>query len=349
MSAFIENDDLQIVQTGCDRSMSIFIIAEAGVNHNGDIHMAKRLVEEAAEAGADAVKFQSFKAASLVTKTAAKAAYQSLNSPWKIQFDMLKSLELDANAHLELIFYCNSLGIEFLSSPFDFESIELLKSLGLKTVKIPSGEIDNIPYLRRLVGFDKIILSTGMADLSDIETALLTLDPDRDRDVSVLHCNTQYPTPYEDVNLKAMLTIKNTFSVKVGYSDHTEGIEVSLAAAALGASVIEKHFTLDKTLPGPDHRASLDPRELKALVKGVRNIEKAMGSELKSTSPSEAANKLVVRKSIVAAREIRKGEMFDENNLAVKRPGTGISPKYWDMVVGSQAKRDYKADEFIEV
>ena len=329
----------------------VFIIAEAGVNHNGSLELAKKMIEAAADAGADAVKFQTFKAEKLVAKTARKAAYQQKSTDaFESQQAMLKKLEIDEKAHHILMEECRRKNILFLSTPFDHESIELLDKLGLEIFKIPSGEITNLPYLRHIGSLNKtVILSTGMADLGEIEDALNTLtsagtDPDK---ITVLHANTMYPTPMEDVNLKAMQTIGCAFGCKTGYSDHTLGIEIPIAAVAMGATVIEKHFTLDRTMEGPDHKASLEPHELAAMVQSIRNIEKALGNGIKKPSPSERPNMAVARKSIVAARPIRKGERLNEENLAVKRPGTGISPMRWDEVVGTEAVKDYDTDDVI--
>lgn len=329
----------------------VFIIAEAGVNHNGSIELAKKLIDVAVESGVDAVKFQTFKAKNLVSKNAQKAEYQKQTTDKnESQFEMIKKLELDVNTHKELISYCNSKNIMFLSTPFDHDSIELLNDLGLEIFKIPSGEITNLPYLRHIGKLDKkVILSTGMADIGEIEDALdvLIQAGTKKENITVLHANTQYPTPMEDVNLKAMLTIGKTFDVAFGYSDHTLGIEVPTAAVALGASCIEKHFTLDKNMEGPDHKASLEPDELKAMLKAIRNIELALGSSVKKPSPSESKNKEIVRKSIVAKCDIKKGEILSKNNLAIKRPGDGISPMRWDEVIGTIASRDYVEDELI--
>lgn len=330
-----------------------FIIAEAGVNHNGSIEIAKRLIDVAVQAGTDAVKFQTFKADKIISAFAPKAEYQKQAfSNHESQLEMIKKLELDEAAHKELYSYCRLKEIIFLSSPFDLESINLLNKLGLETFKIPSGEITNLPYLRKIGGLKKqVILSTGMADLGEIEDALdvLTAAGTSLDNITVLHCNTEYPTPMADVNLQAMLTIGRALGVRIGYSDHTLGIEVPIAAVALGASVIEKHFTLDKYMEGPDHRASLEPNELKAMVTAIRNVEKALGTGIKKPSPSELKNKPVARKSIVAARDIKKGEIFTEENLAVKRPGTGISPMRWDKLIGRVAVRDFKEDEIIDL
>ena len=332
--------------------MSVFIIAEAGVNHNGSIELAKQLIDVAVEAGVDAVKFQTFKAEKLVSKNAQKANYQkeNMNNSDDSQFSMLKNLELDVATHNELIAYCNAKNIMFLSTPFDHDSIDLLHDLQLPIFKIPSGEITNLPYLRHIGSLQKkVILSTGMADIGEIEDALdiLTNAGTKKENITVLHANTMYPTPMEDVNLNAMLTIGNTFDVAYGYSDHTLGIEVDIAAVALGASVIEKHFTLDKSMEGPDHKASLEPHELKAMVQGIRNIELALGSRVKKPSPSETPNIEVARKSIVASCSIKKGEKLSEDNLAIKRAGNGISPMRWDEVIGTVAQKDYEVDELI--
>jgi len=329
----------------------VFIIAEAGVNHNGSIELAKKLIDVASEAGADAVKFQTFKAEKLVSKKAIKAEYQKkATDSEESQFDMLKKLELDLDTHIKLIDYCKSKNIIFLSTPFDYDSISLLDSLGLEIFKIPSGEITNLPYLREIGRLSKkVILSTGMADIGEIEDALdvLVEAGTLNSDITVLHANTMYPTPMEDVNLRAMVTIGNTFDVAYGYSDHTLGIEVDIAAVAMGASIIEKHFTLDKTMEGPDHKASLEPNELKDMVKAIRNIELALGSSVKKPSKSEKPNIDIARKSIVVKYDIKKGDTLTEKNLTTKRPGTGISPMRWDEVVGSVVSQDYKEDDLI--
>ena len=331
--------------------MKTLIIAEAGVNHNGSIEFAKKLVDVAAEAGADAVKFQTFNAVNIVSRNARKAAYQrQTTNAAESQLDMIRRLELCPSAHKELFTYCNKEGIQFLSSPFDLESIDLLSSLGLTIFKIPSGEITNLPYLRKIGALKKeIILSTGMSDLGEIEDALdvLMKSGTELENITVLHCNTEYPTPIQDVNLKAMQTIARAFDVHVGYSDHTLGVEVPIAAVAMGATVIEKHFTLDRNMEGPDHRASLEPNKLKVMINAIRNIEKALGNGIKKPSPSELKNKSIARKSIVAERNIRKGEAFTEENLTVKRPGTGISPMRWDEVIGRKASRNFNEDEII--
>jgi len=329
-----------------------FIIAEAGVNHNGSLELAKKMIDAAVEAGVDAVKFQTFKAEKVVSRYAPKAEYQKKTTTTdESQLEMIKKLELDAAAHRMLIDYCKKKEIRFLSTPFDLESIDLLNKLGLDIFKIPSGEITNLPYLRKIGALKKeIILSTGMADLGEIEDAfdVFTGAGKKLKDITVLHCNTEYSTPVEDVNPKAMIAIKAAFpGVNIGYSDHTLGIEIPIAAVAMGATIIEKHFTLDKNMEGPDHKASLEPDELKAMVHAIRNIEKAFGSGIKKPSPSELKNKPVARKSIVAACDIRKGESFTEENLTVKRPGIGISPMRWDEVVGKKALRNFNEDEII--
>lgn len=329
----------------------VFIIAEAGVNHNGSIELAKKLIDVASESGADAVKFQTFKAEKLVSKNAQKADYQKqTTNKTESQFDMIKKLELDMDTHKELIAYCKTKNIMFLSTPFDHDSIELLNNLGLEIFKIPSGEITNLPYLRYIGKLNKkVILSTGMADIGEIEDALdiLISAGTKKENIIVLHANTMYPTPMEDVNLKAMVTIGNTFDIGFGYSDHTLGIEVDIAAVALGACCIEKHFTLDKTMEGPDHKASLEPDELKAMVKAIRNIELALGSSIKKPSKSEMPNMQIARKSIVAKIEIKKGDKLSEENITIKRPGNGINPMRWDEIVGTIAAKDYKEDELI--
>ncbi len=331
--------------------MSVFIIAEAGVNHNGSVDLAKKLIDVASDAGADAVKFQTFKAENLVTKDAQKAEYQKRNSNKKeSQFDMIKKLELDIETHKNLISYCQSKNIIFLSSPFDIESIYTLNDLGLEIFKIPSGEITNLPYLRQIGKLNKkVILSTGMSDIKDIKNALdvITCEGTTKENITVLHANTMYPTPMSDVNLKAMTTIGNTFDIAFGYSDHTMGIEVDIAAVAMGANCIEKHFTLDRSMNGPDHKASLEPDELKSMVKAIRNIEKALGSNIKKPSKSEKSNIKSARKSIVAKTKIKQGDVLTEKNLTIKRPGNGISPMRWDEIVGTKATKNYLEDDLI--
>jgi N,N'-diacetyllegionaminate synthase len=333
--------------------MKTLIIAEAGVNHNGDMSMACRLIDVAAEAGADLVKFQTFQADRLVTTDARKAEYQSnAMGGDETQYTMLRKLELTREMHLELIDYCHARGIGFFSTGFDEQSVDMLAELGLDRFKIPSGEITNLPYLRHVGRYGKpVILSTGMADLSEIGMALDALESagTKRSQITVLHCNTEYPTPMSDVNLRAMLTIRDTFGVEVGYSDHTLGTEVSIAAVAMGATVIEKHFTLDRKLPGPDHQASLEPEELSVMVAAIRNIEAALGDGIKGPSPSESKNIPIARRSLVASRDIRAGEVLSESNLAAKRPGTGISPMRWDEVIGRQVTRDFAKDELIEL
>ena len=331
--------------------MSVFIIAEAGVNHNGSIKLAKKLIDVAVESGADAVKFQTFKTENLVSKTAKKADYQKKTTDaLESQFDMIKKLELDVNTHKELLVYCQEKGIMFLSTPFDHDSINLLSDLGLQIFKIPSGEITNLPYLRHIGSLrKKVVLSTGMSTLQEVENALTVLigAGTEKENITTLHANTMYPTPMEDVNLNAMLTIQKELDIAVGYSDHTIGIEVDIAAVAMGASIIEKHFTLDQAMNGPDHKTSLEPKELKAMVLAIRNIEIALGSDKKKPSPSERVNVNVVRKSIVANQDIKKGDLLTEKNITVKRPGNGINPMKWDEVIGSIALKNYNADELI--
>lgn len=332
-------------------NQSIIIIAEAGVNHNGSIELAKKLIDVAAEAGADFVKFQTFKAETLVTQTADKAEYQKeITNTDETQFEMIKKLELDRNAHETLIEYCKQKDIQFLSTAFDHGSIELLAKLDIPFYKIPSGEITNLPYLRHIGRMSKpIIMSTGMSSLEEVRDALnVLIESGAEKEqITILHCNTEYPTPMEDVNLKAMITIRDELGVNVGYSDHTLGIEIPIAAAAMGATVIEKHFTLDRTLPGPDHAASLEPHELKKMVSAIQNIEKAMGDGIKKSSPSEIKNMSIARKSIVAKKPIKKGELFSEENLTIKRPGTGISPMEWENIISKVSNRAYEMDDLI--
>ena len=330
------------------------IIAEAGVNHNGSTEMAKKLVDAAAEAGADYVKFQTFKSANLVLKNARAANYQRKNMQENAlsQYQMLKNLELTYEDHVKLIEYANSQGIKFLSTAFDLESVQLLANFHLGLWKIPSGEITNYPYLRLIAQqHEPVILSTGMSTMEEIESAVrVLLDNGLPLDyLTILHCNTEYPTPMCDVNLRAMNKIASVFHTHVGYSDHTLGIEVPIAAVALGASVIEKHFTLDRSLQGPDHKASLEPQELKNMVTAIRNVEVALGSPEKKVTDSEEKNKLLVRKSIVALKEIKEGDLFSEDNLTVKRPGNGISAIKWLEVIGKKAPRNFKVDEIIEL
>lgn len=334
---------------------NVMIIAEAGVNHNGDINNAYKLIDVAIEADVDYVKFQTFKSDQLVSKSAKKAAYQIQNTgnSTDSQYEMLKKLELSHENHILLIEYCKQKNIKFFSTAFDLGSLEYLKEIGLDLVKIPSGEITNLPYLRKAAQlFKKVILSTGMCTMGDIAAAIdvfLAEKISKDN-ITILHCNTEYPTPMSDVNLKAMLSIQKEFGTEIGYSDHTLGIEVPVAAVALGASVIEKHFTLDNTMEGPDHAASLEPHKLKEMVKAIRNIELAIsGDGLKKPSDSEMKNIEIARKSIVASTAISKGEIFTKENLTSKRPGTGVSPMRWDEVIGNAATKDYSADDLIEI
>lgn len=335
--------------------MHTLIIAEAGVNHNGDIELAKKLIDVAADTGADIVKFQTFKADKLVGKTARKAEYQrkNLDDGDDSQYNMLKKLELNEQMHHELMAHCQKRGIQFLSTGFDEDSIDYLDSLNIPFFKIPSGEITNKPYLKHIAHKQRpVVMSTGMADIAEIKAAMDVLVDNgvAKHQITILHCNTEYPTPMEDVNLKAMLHIRDSLNVKIGYSDHTNGIEVAVAAVALGAEVIEKHFTLDRNLPGPDHKASLEPSELKAMVQAIRNIEKAVaGSGIKEPSSSEIKNREIARKSIIAAKVIHKGELFAEDNLTVKRPGNGINPMCWDEIVGLKASRDFEIDDLITI
>ena len=329
------------------------IIAEAGVNHNGDLDLAKRLIDVAAEAGADFVKFQTFVADRLVTRVAEKADYQICSTGTEeSQYEMLTRLELTPEAHQILIDHCISRHIGFLSTGFDVESVDLLVKLGVGYIKVPSGEITNLPYLRHVGALRKqVILSTGMATLNEVGAAIEVLErAGTSRNcITVLHCTTEYPAPMVDVNLRAMLTIRDAFGVAVGYSDHTLGIEVATAAVALGATVVEKHFTLDANLPGPDHKASLVPEQLKAMVMAIRNVEMALGDGVKQLRPSESRNRHIVRKSLVATKPIRAGEAFTVENIAAKRPGTGISPMRWDEILGRKSTRDYGADELIQL
>lgn len=328
----------------------VLIIAEAGVNHNGDINLARQLVDKAKEAGADIIKFQTFKLDSIVSKFAEMADYQKDNMGMvESQKEMLKKITLPYEDFCELYKYCKNKDIQFLSTPFDIESIHFLNDM-VSFWKIPSGEVTNYPYLVEIAKTGKpVVMSTGMCELQEIDEAIKVLKTNGTADITLLHCNTQYPTPYKDVNLRAMETLRNRYKVKVGYSDHTKGIEVPIAAVALGAEVIEKHFTLDKKLPGPDHKASLEPNELAAMVSSIRNIEEALGSPNKTVSDSERENIAIARKSIVAAKNIKKGEVLTVDNLTTKRPGTGISPMRWNEVLGSKAIRDFVEDEVIEI
>ncbi len=331
--------------------MTTLIIAEAGVNHNGDIKLAKKLVEEASKSKVDVIKFQTFQASNLVTVYAKKADYQlKFAAESDKQFEMLQKLELNEEQHKELKKLANTRNLEFLSTAFDVKSLQMLVSLGINRIKIPSGEITNLPYLRFIAAQKKkVILSTGMSTLKDIENALSVLVTGgvKKEDITVLHCTTDYPAKMDEVNLNAMVSIGKEFDVSMGYSDHTEGIEVSIAAVALGAVVIEKHFTLDRNLPGPDHKASLESSELAALVDGIRNIEVAMGDGIKRPMKSELANLNAARKSLVAGQRIRKGELFSAENVTVKRPGSGISPMEWDSIIGTVSDKNYEVDDLI--
>ena len=327
------------------------IIAEAGVNHNGDIILAKKMVDVAKDAGADYIKFQTFIPENLVSKHAKKAEYQKITTiSDESQLQMLRKLTLSGNEFIELADYCKSISIGFISTPFDIASVNFLRSFNMDFWKLPSGEITNLPFLVKIAKTEcPIILSTGMSNLDEIDAALNVLKSNGAGKITLLHCNTQYPTPMEDVNLNAMLTLKDRYQCDVGYSDHTPGIEVPIAAVALGATVIEKHFTLDHDMEGPDHKASLEPCVLKSMVSAIRNIEKALGTGIKEASPSETENRDIARKSIVASKMIKKGEQFTENNITTKRPGSGISPMKWYNVIGTVAKRDFQEDELIEL
>jgi N,N'-diacetyllegionaminate synthase len=329
----------------------VIIIAEAGVNHNGSIELAKQLVDKAAETGADYVKFQTFIAEKIISRHAPKATYQIENTQsTESQLDMVKKLELSEKDHWLLQEYCLQKGIGFLSTPFDFKSVELIKRMGITIGKIPSGEIVNLPYLREMArNFPDLIVSTGMASMEEVVNAvnILVENGASKGRITILHCNTEYPTPMKDVNLRAMITMRDELGIKIGYSDHTLGIEIPIAAVTLGATVIEKHFTLNKQMKGPDHAASLDPEELSSMVAAIRNIEVALGDGIKKPSESEIKNIGIVRKSIVAGRNISKGEVLSEDNLEVKRPGTGLSPMEWDRVIGTAASRDFQQDEII--
>ena len=331
--------------------MSVLIIAEAGVNHNGSLELAKKMADVAKQAGADIVKYQTAKPELVISRFAPKAEYQKeTTGQAESQLEMVKKIHFGFDAHRELKEYCDSIGIMYLSTPFDMDSIEFLKDMDMPVWKIPSGEITNLPYLERVAKLKKpIIMSTGMSEISEVKDALDVLYKNGATDVTILHCNTEYPTPLEDANVKAMLDLQKNFDTKIGYSDHTLGLEAPLAAVSLGATVIEKHFTLDKNMEGPDHGASMNPEELCALVKAIRNTEKVLGSGVKTVTASEAKNKDVARKSIVAKVEIKKGEVFTEENLTVKRPGNGISPMKWYDVLGKTAKRDFSLDELIEL
>ncbi|NMA16666.1 MAG: N-acetylneuraminate synthase [Erysipelotrichia bacterium] len=331
--------------------MSTYIIAEAGVNHNGNLELAKLMIDKAKEAGVDCIKFQTFISKNIASKDAGKAEYQKEQTKSNEgQLEMLKKLELSFDDFKELKNYCDSKGIDFLSTAFDFESVDFLNDLGMSVWKIPSGEITNLPYLIKVAKTHKaVVLSTGMCNMMEIEEAVDIFKKYGSGEISLLHCTTEYPTPYEDVNLKAMNTLKQKFGVQVGYSDHTKGIEVPIAAVAMGATIIEKHFTLDRNMEGPDHKASLEPDELKAMVDSIRNIEVAIGSGVKKPAESEKKNIAIARKSIVAKCNIRKGEILSEKNITTKRPGNGINPMRWFDVIGNSAIRDFKEDELIEI
>lgn len=328
----------------------VFIIAEAGVNHNGSMELALKLVDKAVEAGADCVKFQTFITENEISKTAEKAEYQKASTgSEESEYEMVKKLELSFQQFREIAAYCKEKGIQFLSTPFDLDSIDFLDELGIFCWKIPSGEITNMPHLMKIARTHRrVIMSTGMCEMWEIQDAIAVLRKYGTEDITLLHCNTEYPTPFEDVNLRAMDTMREAFQLPVGYSDHTRGIEVPVAAVARGACVIEKHFTLDRTMEGPDHKASLEPDELKEMVRAIRNIEKAMGDGVKKPTESERKNIVVARKSIVAKVPIRKGEIFTEENLCVKRPGDGLNPMRWQEVLGRYAARDYDEDEQIK-
>ncbi|WP_416176249.1 N-acetylneuraminate synthase [Clostridium sp.] len=329
-------------------SNHIFIIAEAGVNHNGDIDIAKKLVDVAVSSGADAIKFQTFKAENLVTKNAPKAEYQKNNTGNGNQYEMLKSLELSLEQHIILKNYCKKKGIMFISTPFDFESVDLLEKVDVPLYKISSGDLTNIPLLKYISKLKKpMIISTGMANLGEVEEAVRSVKECGNNQIALLHCTSNYPTEYEDVNLNAMITLKNAFKLPVGYSDHTVGIEVAIAAAAMGAKIIEKHFTLDKNMQGPDHKASLNPEELIKMISCIRNIEKAFGDGIKRCNKSEENVRRLARKSIVASRKINSGEVLSYKDITFKRPANGISPSFEDMIIGKKAIHDIDVDEFI--
>lgn len=329
----------------------VIIIAEAGVNHNGDINLAKKMVDAAKQAGVDYVKFQTFNPKKLVSRYAEKAEYQKeTTGNSETQLEMLEKLTLTNDNFKELKEYCDNIGIGFISTPFDLESIDFLEQLNMDFWKVPSGEVTNLPYLEKIAKTGrKVIMSTGMCDMNEIEAAIDVLEKNGTSDIELLHCNTQYPTPFKDVNLNAMLEIKDVTGKAVGYSDHTVGIEVPIAAVGLGAGIIEKHFTLDKEMQGPDHKASVNPEELCTMVSCIRNIEDALGDKHKCITDSEVENKYVARKSIVALKNIKKGELLTEDNLTTKRPGTGISPMKWHDIIGTIAVKDFNEDELIEI
>jgi len=331
--------------------MNTYIIAEAGVNHNGSLRLAKEMVDKAKEAGVDCIKFQTFVSKNIVSKSASKAEYQKQQTnSTESQLEMLSKLELSFDDFIELKEYCKVREIEFLSTAFDFDSIDFLNSLSMRIWKIPSGEITNLPYLIKIAKTHKpVILSTGMSTIEEIGEAIAVLKANGSLDISILHCTTEYPAPYADVNLKAIDTLRQKFNLPVGYSDHTNGIEVSIAAVAMGATVIEKHFTLDRNMEGPDHKASLEPDELKVMVKAIRNIELALGNGEKRPAESEIKNIVIARKSIIAKSSIKRGEIFTEDNITVKRPGNGISPMRWFSVIGQNAVRDFEEDELIDI
>ena len=330
--------------------MSVYIIAEAGVNHNGSFDLACEMVDAAKKTGVDCIKFQTFKSSNLVSHNARKAEYQIKTTGDTSQEEMLKKLELSYDEFLSLKTYCDKTGIRFLSTPFDFGSIDFLNTIDIPFWKIPSGEITNYPYLLAIARTGKpVVMSTGMCIMDEIEAAIKVLKENGTKDIKLLHCNTEYPTPFEDVNLRAMQMMRDTFGLEVGYSDHTPGIEVPIAAVAMGATIIEKHFTLDRNMEGPDHKASLEPDELAAMVRAIRNVEVALGSGIKEPSNSEKKNIAIARKSIVAAKSIKKSEILTEDNLTAKRPGSGISPMRWSEVVGTKAVRNFEEDELIEL
>jgi len=331
--------------------MSVYIIAEAGVNHNGSIDLAKKLVDKAKEAGANCIKFQTFISDNLVSKNANKADYQKQQTDTEeSQYEMLRNLELSFEDFTELNEYCKTNGIEFVSTAFDLDSVDFLNQLDMPFWKIPSGEITNLPYLIKIANTHKpIVMSTGMSTIEEIEDAIGVLKNNGVSEIILLHCTTEYPAPYNEVNLKAMETLKKRFNVNVGYSDHTKGIEIPIAAVAMGATVIEKHFTLDRNMKGPDHKSSLEPNELKAMVDAIRKVENAIGDGEKKPSKSEIKNIAIARKSIIAKVDIKKGDILTEDNITVKRPGNGINPMKWFEVIGKAAKRDFVEDELIEI
>lgn len=333
---------------------STYIIAEAGVNHNGSIDIAEELILTAVRSGADAVKFQTFSAKKMCSQTSPKAEYQqNAENQKESQLQMLERYELDRNDHIHLLSIARHHQIQFISSPFDDDSIDLLDSLGLNLLKIPSGEITNLPYLEKIGALKKdVILSTGMADLDEINSAIRILEKSgmQKKQISILHCCSEYPADFENINLNAIKTMTKFFpGIKIGFSDHSEGTSASIAAVAIGACIIEKHFTLDQTMEGPDHRASLNPEELKGMIRAIRQIEKAMGNGIKKPTSAELLNKKVVRKSIVAMQNIKKGEKFSQSNLTTKRPGSGLSPMEWHKVIGKTAKTDFRPDDLISL